>query len=624
MAKTNFSKEQVNIFNFIENSLRNIFFKKMAGVNLVVKAFAGTGKTFTMVSECIRLRKVFPFLKKWDVCFMAFNKSISNETNDKAIEWRKVGEEGWTADADGVVRLNGVPQENHYVDEEGYIHRTSIDEETNETKDEKIATKHMSDIADVFTTHAFGMRCINRYLRFTNAGFTIGENDIDENDEKYIAIAKSLIPADKSKSERNEMAKTICKIFNMSRINLIKAGDIDAMKKIIRHYDMMASDEEIGIANTMMINYAYNVNIIENPRITYTDMLIYPLVLHKRFAQTRPNDEKKDVIPYYRVVFCDECQDLNSAQRHLMSIAARKGMFVAVGDPFQAINGFAGANNDSFELITKLPNTYVLPLSVNFRCGKNIIRKAQGIVPDIQACENAEDGAVKYINEIDVDTFQEGHTEQIVDTTTGEVKNVYVEGDMVLARCTAPLVSMCIKLIAQGKAAQVMGRDIVKSIEALVKKSETKTIKGFRTWVEEVKERLVRDIMKQRDCNPADAVKTSAYITFCDKVDCIMAFADRESNLEYIIKELNAIFTKKRAKGAITFCTCHKSKGLENHRVFILTPERLPMEWKDQLEWQYKQEVNLEYVAYTRAKSELVIVGLEQKELMALKFHAKK
>jgi superfamily I DNA/RNA helicase len=103
-----------------------------------------------------------------------------------------------------------------------------------------------------------------------------------------------------------------------------------------------------------------------------------------------------------------------------------------------------------------------------------------------------------------------------------------------------------------------------------------------------------------------------------------MAFADRENNLEYIITELNAIFTKKRAKGAITFCTCHKSKGLENHRVFILTPERLPMEWKDQLEWQYEQEVNLEYVAYTRAKSELVIVNLEQKELMALKFPAKK
>jgi hypothetical protein len=622
---TNFSKEQVNVFNFIENSLRNIFFRRIAGANLVVKAFAGTGKTFTMVSECVRLQKVFPFIKKWDVCFMAFNKSISTETNDKPIEWQKVDSNGWTMDEDGLVRLNGIPQDNHYVDEEGYVHHTYVDEETGEDKDDKIPSKWMHDIADVFTTHAFGMRCINRYLRFTNAGFSIDEKCIDENDEKYIKIAKSLLPADITKTERNEKAKTISKIFNMCRINLIKAGDIVAMRKIITHYDMMASDDEIAVANTMMSNYAYNANILENPRITYTDMLIYPLVLHKKFAQNRPAGfEKKDVIPYYRVVFCDECQDLNNAQRHLMSIAARKGMFVAVGDPFQAINGFAGANNDSFDKIAALPNTYVLPLSVNYRCGKNIINKAQGIVPDIQAHEGAIDGCVNYINNINVDTFQEGHTEQVVDEKTGEVKNVYIDGDMILARCTAPLVSLCIKLIAQGKAAQVMGKDIVKSIESLVKRSEAKTIKGFRTWVEDEKVRLVKEIMKQRDCNQGDAMQTATYVTFCDKVDCIMAFADRESNLEYILAELNAIFTKKRAKGAITFCTCHKSKGLENDRVFILTPERLPMEWKDQLEWQYQQEVNLEYVAYTRAKKELVIVNIEQKALMSLKFGNKK
>jgi len=107
-------------------------------------------------------------------------------------------------------------------------------------------------------------------------------------------------------------------------------------------------------------------------------------------------------------------------------------------------------------------------------------------------------------------------------------------------------------------------------------------------------------------------------------VDCIMAFADRERNLEYILKELNSIFAAKREQDAITFCTCHKSKGLENHRVFILTPERLPMEWKDQLEWQYEQEVNLKYVAITRAKHELVWVNIEQARLLSIDFNKKK
>ena len=619
---TKFSEQQVNGFNFVENSLRNIFARR-AGQNLVLEANAGTGKTYFMVNECIRLREIFPFLKKFDICFMAFNKSISNETNDKAIEWRKVNEEGWTMDDCGIVYLNGEEQENHYVDEEGYIHHTFRDENTGEDKDEKYPIKWMHDIADVFTTHKFGMRCINRYLRLVNAGFILTKDNVD--DDKYLKIAKSLIPAnaDISKADRNEMAKSANKIFNMCRINLIKAGDIDAMKKIIKHYDLSVSDDDIQLANTLMVNYAYNPNVIENPTINYTDMLIYPLVLHKRYQQSRPQGSNKDVIPYYRVVFCDECQDLNNAQRHLMSTAARYGMFVAVGDPNQAINGFAGANNDSFSLITKLPRTYVLPLSVNYRCCKAVIRRAQKLVPSIQAHEGAEEGIERRISTIDVDTFQEGHLEEVVDTKTGELKRIYVDGDMVLARCTAPLVSMCIKLIAQGKAAQVMGKDIVKSIESLIEKSEAKTIKGFKSWVAEEKERIIKAQMKERDCNRADAEQTAAYVTFCDKVDCIMAFADRETNLEYIVKELNAIFTKERTKGAITFCTAHKSKGLENYRVFILAPERLPMEWKDQLDWQYQQEENLEYVAITRAKHELVWVDIEQANLLNIDFNKK-
>ena len=352
-------------------------------------------------------------------------------------------------------------------------------------------------------------------------------------------------------------------------------------------------------------------------------MLIYPLVLHKQFEQTKPKGCKHSVIPYYRIVFCDECQDLNNAQRHLMTTAARLGMFVAVGDPNQAINGFAGANNDSFDLIARLPRTKMLPLSVNYRCGKNIIKLAQGIVPEITAHDGAIDGIVTRINTIDLNTFQEGHNEEIVDEETGEVKQEYVDGDMVLCRTTAPLVSMCIKLIAHGKAAQVMGRDIVKSIEMLVERSEAKTIKGFKTWAEQEKERVKKEQMKARDCNEVDAEKTPEYVTLCDKIDCILAFEDRETNLEYILKELNAIFAGERAKGAITFCTCHKSKGLENDRVFILTPDKLPLEWKGQLDWQYQQEVNLEYVAYTRAKKELVFVDIEQSRLLEIDFNEK-
>ena len=52
----------------------------------------------------------------------------------------------------------------------------------------------------------------------------------------------------------------------------------------------------------------------------------------------------------------------------------------------------------------------------------------------------------------------------------------------------------------------------------------------------------------------------------------------------------------------------HKSKGLEADRVFILGDELMPLK-KAELNWEKEQEENLMYVAYTRAKSELIFIN---------------
>ena len=54
----------------------------------------------------------------------------------------------------------------------------------------------------------------------------------------------------------------------------------------------------------------------------------------------------------------------------------------------------------------------------------------------------------------------------------------------------------------------------------------------------------------------------------------------------------------------IVLSTIHKIKGLEANRVFIVRPDLLPMQTSKA--WQAIQEKNLEYVAITRAKLELV------------------
>ena len=62
----------------------------------------------------------------------------------------------------------------------------------------------------------------------------------------------------------------------------------------------------------------------------------------------------------------------------------------------------------------------------------------------------------------------------------------------------------------------------------------------------------------------------------------------------------------------LTLSTCHKAKGREWQRVAILEPELMPSKWARQ-DWQYQQEQNLIYVAYTRTQSELFIMKPQPK-----------
>jgi superfamily I DNA/RNA helicase len=61
--------------------------------------------------------------------------------------------------------------------------------------------------------------------------------------------------------------------------------------------------------------------------------------------------------------------------------------------------------------------------------------------------------------------------------------------------------------------------------------------------------------------------------------------------------------------------TVHKAKGLEADNVFIICPELLPMRMEGQQEWEYQQELNLKYVAVTRAKKRLVWVDVDEKSV---------
>ncbi len=61
----------------------------------------------------------------------------------------------------------------------------------------------------------------------------------------------------------------------------------------------------------------------------------------------------------------------------------------------------------------------------------------------------------------------------------------------------------------------------------------------------------------------------------------------------------------------LTLATAHKSKGREWKRVYILGQSKyMPSKWARK-DWQMAQEINLQYVATTRAQREIIDVVVE-------------
>jgi DNA helicase II / ATP-dependent DNA helicase PcrA len=58
----------------------------------------------------------------------------------------------------------------------------------------------------------------------------------------------------------------------------------------------------------------------------------------------------------------------------------------------------------------------------------------------------------------------------------------------------------------------------------------------------------------------------------------------------------------------VLLSTVHRAKGLEAERVFLLYPDKLPLQWENQQAWELRQEMNLKYVALIRAWAELYFV----------------
>lgn len=309
--------------------------------------------------------------------------------------------------------------------------------------------------------------------------------------------------------------------------------------------------------------------------IDFDDQLYMPVITNARFWQ---ND----------FMFVDEAQDLNHVQRIMVRRALKpSGRLIAVGDPNQAIYGFRGAASDSIEHIKADFNAQELPLTISYRCPQAVVAEAQQFVSHIQASATAAVGTVTRHGKFDALFFQ--------------------PTDAIVCRTTRPLIEMAFKVIRDGVACKVRGRDIGAGLITLIKRFKTNDLAEFQA-------KLAAYVSRKFDAYMTSG-KEDLATRLQDQSDTIQIFVDQvdgnpAATVADVIAKIEGLFSDNGPQ-ILTLSTIHKAKGLEFDRVFILDSTDGQSKWARTPE-QKQQEANLQYVAITRAKMDLGYISSKQ------------
>ncbi|MBQ2176011.1 MAG: ATP-dependent helicase, partial [Alphaproteobacteria bacterium] len=381
-------------------------------------------------------------------------------------------------------------------------------------------------------------------------------------DEVYPSLAKV---------DREPYLRNINYLIDLVRFNLCET--IEDIEDIVEKYGVTLIANEIDVVEKLFVWGKENINEVD-----YTDLV---WLIHEYGIKTKKYK--------YDFIFIDEAQDTSPMQHDMVKKCFKKNTrFLALGDYYQCINAWAGADKDAFKNLLNEPNTIELPLPISYRCPKSVIRHAQRLVPDIEAAPNAPEGSVVF----DVSQYKA------------------TPGDMILCRTTAPLVKLQTEFLSKNIGCYIKGSEIGKSLIHMVEGTGFENLsvecdrEGVMSTLTKNYLKILAKLMDNIDL--ADAVETDAFLKYYDSVRAIEILSTGLFNTTQLKDRINTVF-KDKSENDICLSTVHKAKGLEANNVFILCPSLIPSR-RATLDWEIEAERNLEYVAITRAKKNLYYI----------------
>jgi superfamily I DNA/RNA helicase len=547
-----FTREQLAIFDFVRSGTGHG----------IIDAVAGAGKTTTIIESAQHTPAGTSML------FCAFNNSIAKEIA------RKFRAQGNHAVVVKTIHALGLQ----------ILKTNSPRGKAPELKNEKYKTLLASKALEAkMAPHLRRIIQINKL------------NPDDRNDKRNRYAINSLLYLFRRRllDINQKFRSTLCE------------DNLGDFKALVRHFGIFNSvevrksefDQEIAQyyhCHRLLLE-AGNALSKNSQIIDFTDMLYLPYVW------------KQYPIKKYDFIFIDECQDLSRAQ---LAVALKYGKsstrILSVGDPRQSIYGFTGADIESFERVQQITKARPLPLTTCFRCPQGVIRLAQKIRSDIIG-NKKEEGIVSPIL-----------VEEVIDKAR--------PNDLIICRVKAPLVLLVFQFIDRDVKVKIHedeAQDFIHELRNLFKPKERqqdlqRLPEGFETIKVAVIQRWDFIIEKNAE-RIVDQTERAIHITteqayLRDRLDFLHKKAETWqaecSCVEDMLKKIYSYITHEQ--DPIRLSSIHRAKGLEENRVFIIDYDKLPY-WRDEMQdWEEIQELNLKYVAVTRAKKELYLVESEQ------------
>lgn len=495
--------------------------------HLVIEAVAGSGKT-TTIEQALKL-----IPSHFLVAFLAFNKHIADELSRRCQR----------AGLDNVFAAT--------------LHKLGL-------KNFKKAFPKFNAFRDIDEDKlGYLLESVYPVTKKTLEELARQENVTGEDNVKAFMKSQRKVNYPKRDGMR--------KIVSMAKNTLIDFNNAILVKAMIDQYNMEVEEKYI---DELVARLPEIMEMCKQrtDKIDYDDMIWLPIVLNLDL-------EKFDFL------MVDEAQDMNALQiEFILRSVKADGHIIAVGDRHQSLYAFRGADSQAIPNIIKALDAKVLPLSVTYRCPASHVRKAQALVPHLEARENAPEGTLILTDDVNAIDYLD------------LVKHLQ-PGDMVICRTNGPLVRPAFECIRAGMKAVIRGKDIGSTLINLIKRFETDDLDQFEVSLAEYYQ-----IEHSKLINAGKEMKALALQDRVQTLQFIMNECRTVSELE---AKINMLFSDKNT--GIIFSSIHKAKGLEADRVYILRPDLMPHP-RAKKEWERQQELNCQYVAETRSKDTLVMV----------------